>query len=276
MGRIEPRGGIIRVGAPSTPEAVSGAILKELKVEEGDRVEAGQLLAVTDAADVTHAQMMTAQAELELAEIAAEAASSRADEACVLAQVAASEASRRADLLARELASREEAEQADGEAQARRASCTAAQATARVAAARIEVARSTLRVHQAELERTRIVAPVDGMVLHLIVLPGELIGAEGILELGKVREMVATAEVYETDIHRVSLGQRAEIRSDALPATLEGTVEAIALKVNKQDEIGTDPAARKDARIIEVEILLDEPRAVERLTNLQVEVIIHP
>ncbi len=31
-------------------------------------------------------------------------------------------------------------------------------------------------------------------------------------------------------------------------------------QVQKQDEIGTDPAARKDARIVEVEIRLDDPR----------------
>jgi HlyD family secretion protein len=88
--------------------------------------------------------------------------------------------------------------------------------------------------------------------------------------------MVATAEVYETDINRVRIGQSAEITSDALPAPLSGSVRFIALKVHKQDEIGTDPAARKDARIIEVEILLDDPKAVEHLSNLQVEIIINP
>ena len=44
----------------------------------------------------------------------------------------------------------------------------------------------------------------------------------------------------------------------------------------KQDEIGTDPAARKDARIVEVEIELDDSETVAGLTNLQVEVVIHP
>ena len=38
------------------------------------------------------------------------------------------------------------------------------------------------------------------------------------------------------------------------------------------DEIGTDPAARKDARIVEVEIRLDDPKAAANLTNLQVDV----
>lgn len=276
LGRIEPRGGIIRVGAPSMPQAVSGAILKKLWVSEGDTVSAGQLLAETDAASVLRASLEQAQAELDLAGIAAESAQSKADEACVLAEVAASEAKRRADLLARNLASREEAEQTEGEAKALQASCKAAQSDVRVAEASIEVSRAALRLREAELERTRITAPFDGMVIDLTVEPGELIGADGVLEMGRVDQMVATAEVYETDIARVSIGQRAEIRSDALPGALGGRVESIALKVHKQDEIGTDPAARKDARIIEVEILLDDSRSVERLSNLQVEVIIHP
>ena len=39
--------------------------------------------------------------------------------------------------------------------------------------------------------------------------------------------------------------------------------------------LGTDPAARKDARIIEVAIELDEPVPAQGLTNLQVDVVIH-
>jgi len=45
-------------------------------------------------------------------------------------------------------------------------------------------------------------------------------------------------------------------------------------KVQKQDVTGTDPAAAKDARIIEVEILLDESEQAASLTHLQVEIII--
>ena len=47
-------------------------------------------------------------------------------------------------------------------------------------------------------------------------------------------------------------------------------------KVAKQDSLGTDPAARKDARVVEVEIRLDDSQAAAGLTNLQVEVEIAP
>lgn len=43
-----------------------------------------------------------------------------------------------------------------------------------------------------------------------------------------------------------------------------------------QDALGTDPAARKDARVVEVEIRLDDSAAAAPFTNLQVEVEIEP
>ncbi len=42
------------------------------------------------------------------------------------------------------------------------------------------------------------------------------------------------------------------------------------------DVLGTDPAARTDARVVEVEIGLDDDARVSGLTNLQVQVVIEP
>lgn len=274
LGRLEPDGGIFHVAAPSTPQSISGAVIAELYVNEGDNVQAGDLLAVTDVKPLYEASLAKARAEWELARRAAEAAVSRADEACVLAEVAASEAARRTSLLERDLSSREETEQAQGDATARQASCTAARANARVAESTIAVAEAAVAVHEAELQRAFIRAPFSGRVLDIIAHEGEFVGVDGVLEMGRVDRMYAIAEVYETDIRRVRPGQRATVSSDALAQPLSGTVEFIHHKVAKQDEMGTDPAARKDARIIEVEILLDDPAAAAALTHLQVEVLI--
>lgn len=274
LGRLEPKGGIIRVAAPSTPQSISGSVVKTLYVKPGDDIQTGDLLAVTDIKPIYETELAIARAELEVARLAAEAADSRADETCVLADVAAREAERRASLLERELSSEEETEQAQGDASAGRASCTAARATARVAESAIAVSEAEVALHEAELERAFIYAPMDGRILEIIAHEGEFVGLEGVLEMGRVDQMYAIAEVYETDIGRVRVGQSASVTSDALDAPLSGRVEHIRGKVAKQDEMGTDPAARKDARIIEVEVLLDDPTAASALTNLQVEVVI--
>lgn len=276
LGRLEPEHGVVRVSASSTPEAILGAILVELHVEEGDDVEEGQLLAVTDTAAVMEALASENEASLEFAIREVDTARSRATEACVRADVAAREAERRARLHAQGVAGEEEAESARGEAEARRAACASATTAVHSAETAVAVARARLARVRAELQRSYIKAPFAGRVLDVIVRPGELIGAWGILELGRVQRMYAIAEVYETDIRYVKVGQRATIRSSALEGEIGGTVQAIRQKVEKQDEIGTDPAARKDARIVEVPILLDDSGPVAGLTNLQVDVVIQP
>jgi HlyD family secretion protein len=276
LGRLEPENGIIKVSASSTPQAILGAILVELHVAEGDDVEAGQLLAVTDTAAVMEALAREAEASVDYAVREVDTARSQATEACVRADVAAREAQRRVRLLEQGVAGEEEAESARGEAEARKASCDSATTAVRSAETAVEVARAHLARTQAEARRSYIRAPFDGRILDINVHPGELIAERGILELGRVQRMYAIAEVYETDIRHVRVGQRATIRSPALERELTGTVKAIRQKVEKQDETGTDPAARKDARIIEVPILLDDAAPAAGLTNLQVDVVIQP
>jgi ABC exporter DevB family membrane fusion protein len=86
--------------------------------------------------------------------------------------------------------------------------------------------------------------------------------------------MYAVAEVYEADIGRVRVGQQARVSSPALPRTLLGRVERIGLKIGRKDVLSTDPVADADARVVEVDILLDDPEPAAALTNLRVDVVI--
>jgi HlyD family secretion protein len=142
----------------------------------------------------------------------------------------------------------------------------------------LDVARADLRRADAELERNRVRSPIDGQVIAIHARDGERVNGEGILELGRTQEMYAIAEVYETDIARVRLGQTATVRSPALPRPLRGAVDRIGMKVGKLDALGTDPAARTDARVVEVEIRLadGESELAAALTHLQVEIEIEP
>jgi HlyD family secretion protein len=274
LGRLEPEHGLLQIGVSSSSYAISGSIIAELMVEEGDWVQAGQLLATTDSTEMIRASALKTQAELKLATLAAKASERQADEACTLAGVANSEATRRTSLLERELTSVEETELAQGTAQATAASCATAHANARVAAASIDVVRAHMAINELEIERSLVRAPVAGRVLEIHTRPGEMAGVHSVLDLGRTDHMFAIAEVYETDIGHVKVGQKARISSEALSGEMTGTVERIRGKVQKNDVTGTDPAARKDARIIEVEIRLDDSQPAEDLTNLQVEVII--
>jgi HlyD family secretion protein len=138
------------------------------------------------------------------------------------------------------------------------------------------MARAALARARADFDLSLVRSPIDGEVLEIHAREGERVGSDGIVELGRTQEMYAIAEVYETDIGRVRVDQRATIRSRALPEPLYGRVERIGRKVGKLDVLSTDPAARTDARVVEVEIALDDGAAVRGLTNLQVEVEVAP
>jgi HlyD family secretion protein len=276
LGRLEPQGGIVEISASSIPDALQGGVLAQLFVEVGDDVEIGQLLAITDTADVLRAKVEEARTVLALVQQQAAASRSSADATCVRAGVLQREADRLSTLRQQDLAAEEETDRAIGEAEAAAADCTAARSAVLVAEADISVARARLSRQEKEFARSQIVSPSAGKVLVINARPGERIDSEGILELGNVAQMYAIAEVYETDVSRLRLGQQATVSSAALPGELSGRIERIRPIVRKQDQIGTDPAARKDARIIEVEILLDSAEAAAAFTNLQVDVVFQP
>jgi HlyD family secretion protein len=142
----------------------------------------------------------------------------------------------------------------------------------------VMTAKANVERAQAELELSYVRAPHAGRILKIHTFPGELVKNEGILELGNIPKMYVTAEVYETDISRVKLGQSVTIKTDKMLGDLERTVEEIGWKVGRQDVLGTDPVVDTDARVVEVKISLDHRSSakVNRLTNLKVNVIIHP
>jgi len=139
-----------------------------------------------------------------------------------------------------------------------------------------DVARANLARAESELELSQVRSPIDGQVLKIHAREGERVGPEGIVEIGDTSSMYAIAEVYETDIGRVRVGQRARVQSPALERALAGSVERIGLRIGKQDVLGTDPVADVDARVVEVEVRLDEAAPAARLTNLRVDVQIEP
>ncbi len=151
---------------------------------------------------------------------------------------------------------------------------TSSTSESKLDAARMEldIAQADLAAARAQLELAVVRAPMRAQILEIHAYPGERVGVEGIMELGRTDRMYAVAEVYETDITQVEVGQSARVITSAMDEPLTGKVERISLKVGRLDAVGTDPIAKTDARVVEVFILLDDPAAVARFTNMQVKV----
>lgn len=230
LGRLEPKGGIIRVAGPSRPSVVIAGLL----VGEGDHVQSGQPLAVLDTLAENQARVARTKVELANAQTELGRVSELSHEG--IAAVSLRDA----------------------------------------AQLKVDVARAELQAAQAALDLDTVRAPAGGQVIKIHARGGERVGAQGIAEVAETDRMYAVAEVYETDIGRVRVGQRATMRSPALPRDLTGTVERIGIQVGRLDVFDTDPVARTDARVVEVEIRLDDSAQAATLSNLQVEVSIQP
>lgn len=145
------------------------------------------------------------------------------------------------------------------------------------AQAEVNYAIAQVKRIESELEDYYVRVPIDGQILKINTLVGEQVDtSEGIVELGRTTQMYAIAEVYETDVNKVKVGQRAAIVSEhgGFAGKLQGTVDHIGLQIKKQDVLESDPAANKDARVVEVKVRLDpkDSNKVAGLTNLQVRI----
>jgi HlyD family secretion protein len=152
-----------------------------------------------------------------------------------------------------------------------------------VRVARIELERAKVAVDRAkaELEDTKVKVPVSGQILRINTNIGESVNVdEGIVEIGQTDQMYAIAEVYETDITKVKLGQKATIKSEygGFVGEIHGTVDRIGLQIGSKtlEESDSDPTTDNNLRVVEVKIKIDleDSSKVASLTNMQVRISI--
>lgn len=334
LGRLEPATEVVQLDAPLS---LDGDRVLELRVQEGDSVEAGQVIAVLDSRDrlqgaVRQAEERVRVAEARLSQVLAGAQDGtlQAQEAAIArieAEISGTQSVDAATLsrlsVAYETAQREyerfsqlfqdgaiSASQLDSyrlaaataeaelqEAQSRRGrelDTLAAQrqeaiatldelaevrpADVNFAQAEVEEAIAALQQAQVDLEKTYIRAPLSGQILKIHTRPGEQLSDQGIADLGQTDQMQVVAEVYQTDIRLIQVGQSATVTSQAFDGELTGTVERVGLQVNRQSVFSNQPGENLDRRVIDVIIRLtpESSRRVSQLSNMQVEVFIDP
>ena len=140
----------------------------------------------------------------------------------------------------------------------------------------IESAIANLQRAKTELQAAYIRAPMTGQIIKIHTRVGEKIGDQGIADFAQTNTMMAVAEVYQTDISKIKLGQKAIITSQGFTGELKGVVQQIGLQVKRQNVFSDQPGENLDSRIIEVKIRLnpEDSKKVSGLTNLQVQTAI--
>ena len=240
LGYLEPAGEVVQMAAPVSGIAGTPR-LSLLLVQEGQRVRRGQLLASFDnrprlkadlAAVNARLQALQAQIRLQRREV----------------ERYANAASTGAESFARLDEKRDELVKLEGQWR---------EALAQRQGLQVDLANSELR------------APLDATVLKIHAQVGERPGSEGVLELGASDRMEAVAEVYESDINRVRVGQSVSLTSEngGFSGTLQARVLRISPQVSRRQVLSTDPTGDADARVVEVRLALD-PAAAARVRNL--------
>lgn len=146
-----------------------------------------------------------------------------------------------------------------------------------LAKSEVKSAQTAVQQAKADHDLTYIISPIDGKLLRIHARNGEVIATSGFAEIGNTSKMQVLAEVYQTDIQNVRVGQKAMITSTTFPGKLQGTVRQVGWQVDKQSIFSINPNSDTDRRVIEVKISIDNPsdsHKISRLTNLQVDVAI--
>jgi HlyD family secretion protein len=212
-----------RVATPTRAQVGSEitAIVIERRVQEGDVVAQGDLLAVLRADDFV-ARVREAEASLEQLERAArpQAEAALREAEAQLAQ-AARESQRRRDLYDRQLIASELVEQAtQAEIVARAAADTARVRLSRLALGEADeaVLRERLAAARAALAKTQIRAAVAGTILTRNAEPGDIVQPGSVLfEIAPNGPIEVLVPIDEKSFGAIELGQAARCVADAYP-----------------------------------------------------------
>jgi HlyD family secretion protein len=332
LGRIEPEGEVINLSAPL---ALDGDRLSQILVQEGDRVQAGQVVAVLDSRDrlqdalqqalqqvkVTQARVAQVRAGAKRGEIQAQQATITRLEAELAGEIAAQNAAiarwqsevrnanaeynrfqqlyQQGAIAASSLdnkrltaetaqAQLDEAQQTQSktieslQAQLKEARATLNQIAEvrpvdlQAAQSEVEEALTSVNRARTDLAQAYIKAPTSGQILKIHSRVGEKMSDSGIADLAQTNTMLVVAEVYQTDINKVKLGQTATVTSEAINGKLQGVVSHVGLQVDRQNVFSNQPGENLDRRVVEVKIRLNptDSQQVAGLTNLQVQTAI--
>jgi membrane fusion protein (multidrug efflux system) len=95
--------------------------------------------------------------------------------------------------------------------------------------AKVQEAQAMLQAAELNLSYTDIVAPVDGVVTHKQVEPGQIVQqGQGLLVVVPLQNVWVTANFKETQLRKMRAGQKAYVHVDTYGKTFPGHVDSIA------------------------------------------------
>jgi HlyD family secretion protein len=218
---------------------IDGLATTEILVEEGDKVTAGQVLARLNRETIDAA---IAQNKAQLARADASIASARSQIAEAEAGVTQAQASfqRTRSLRSEGIASAETFDQRQAAALQAAAKVNAAKEALRLAQADKALAEAQRDEQMIRSGRTEIKAPVAGVISRRTARIGAIAGgaADPLFRIIKDGSIELEADISETTLGRITVGQKALVRPAGHETDLSAAVRLISAEINRTSRLG--------------------------------------
>ncbi|MCC7267974.1 MAG: efflux RND transporter periplasmic adaptor subunit [Caulobacteraceae bacterium] len=213
---------------------ISGQI-RDVLVDFNDRVVAGQVMAVLDP-QTQEQRLAQSQAEVGASTATLGASQAAIQTAEAQAAVALADLNRKRSLVAKNIYAPAVLEQAEAAYKQAQASVASARANANAQRARVAQSSASLQAVKVDLGRTRIVAPIDGIVVERAIEPGQTVAASlsapVLFRLAQdLSKLEVKISVDEADIGQVREGQEVRFTVDAFP---DENFTGVVTQVRKQ------------------------------------------
>jgi HlyD family secretion protein len=148
-----------------------------------------------------------------------------------------------------------------------------------MAQANLALAEGNLNEQRALLNKTQLRSPIDGMVLRRYLKTGETISIQPlipILQVGDTGKLRVRAEIDESDVGQVEIGQRAWVTAPTYAGRrFRGTVASIGQRMGRKTVRSDEPTEKNDTKVLDVLIDFEDP-GVRLPIGLRVDVFLDP
>ena len=262
-----------------------GAVLKELRVKENQKVKKGEIIAVLSNYPLADISVRTAEAELDKAERARETMTTGYRVSLVeMQEMALKTMAEQVKLQALELS------RTNGPPDVKNLQLEMSKTALDRQKAKLQVMKESLasslaqsdadlKVLRANVDNARVVreqslvrSPLDGVVVQVYARPGERVAQTGIAKIVDMSQVRVIADVDEQHMDRARVGAKVDVTFRGSADTYPGRISRVVPVVKRMQRIEPDGGTTTDAPVVQVEVELDNPSTMPQVLGREAKV----
>lgn len=247
LGRLIPEGGLVNLAIPAGT-AGGNEVVERWFVGEGEPIRKGQILARLSSYQQLKAALTQAEASLKATK----------------------------SLLPFLIISQDKGKELFGEGAVSEEEFGKAQASVISRQADIQGSQAAVKEARFRLQSAEIKSPLDGTLIRIFSWPGMKETSDGLALIGRTDKMQVWAQVFQSDIKRLRIGQAATVipESGGFTGSLEANVRSVIGNVSDRDLFATNSNNDVNARVVLVKLDIAEAdqAKVRRLSGMNVTV----